>query len=70
MWNFRYSRANNSKMSRRNWSKIKLIRAFILVLDTSNFEDDSIKKRASKKTPFFPYKTMGQFLDTQGQLTL
>ena len=38
---------------------------------TSNVDDDSIKnERASKETPFSYYKSMGIFLDAQGQLTL
>ena len=41
------------------------------VLVTSNFDDDSIKnERANMETPFSHYKSMGNFLDTQGQLTL
>ena len=40
------------------------------VLDTSNFDDDSIKnERASMGTAFSHYKSMGNFLDAQGQLT-
>ena len=40
------------------------------VLVISNFDDDSMKnERASMKTPFFHYKSMGNFLDAQGQLT-
>ena len=40
------------------------------VLVTSNFDDDSIKnERASMKTAFSHYKSMGNFLDAQGQLT-
>ena len=50
--------------------EIKLVRAFMPVLVTSNVDDDSIKnKRASMETPFFHYKSMGIFLDAQGQLT-
>ena len=50
--------------------KIELDRPFMPVLVTSNFEDDSIKnERASTETPFFQYKSMGNFLDAQGQLT-
>ena len=50
--------------------KIKLNQAFISVLVTSNFEDDSIKnKQASMETAFSHYKFMGNFLDAQGQLT-
>ena len=40
------------------------------VLVTSNFDDDSIKnERASMETAFSNYKSMGNFLDAQGQLT-
>ena len=40
------------------------------VLVTSNFPDDLIKnERASIETPFPHYKSMGNFLDAQGQLT-
>ena len=51
-------------------SKIELDRAFMPVLVTSNFEDDSIKnEQASMETPFSTYKSMGNFLDAQVQLT-
>ena len=41
------------------------------VLVISNFDDDSIKnERASMETPFSHYKSLANFLDTQGQLTL
>ena len=50
--------------------KIKLGWAFVPVLVTSNYDDDSIKnERASMETPFSHYKSMGNFLDAQGQLT-
>ena len=50
--------------------KIKLDRAFMAVLFTSNFDDDSIKnEHASMETPFSHCKCMGNFLDAQGQLT-
>ena len=40
------------------------------VLVTRNFDDDLIKiERASIETPFSRYKSMGNFLDAQGQLT-
>ena len=40
-------------MSRLIRSKIELDRAFISILVTSNFDDDSIKnERASMETPF------------------
>ena len=50
--------------------EVELNQAFMPVLVTSNFDDDSIKnERASMDTPFSHYKSMGNFLDTQGQLT-
>ena len=42
--------------------KFELNRAFMPVLVTSNFDDDSIKnKRASMETAFSHYKSMGIF---------
>ena len=50
--------------------QIELNRAFIPVLVASNFNDDSIKnERASMERAFSHYKSMGNFLDAQGQLT-
>ena len=50
--------------------KIKLDQAFMPVLVTSNFDKDLIKNdRASMETPFSHYRSMGNFLDAQGQLT-
>ena len=50
--------------------EIKLVRAFMPVLVTRNFDDDSIKnEQASMETPFSLYKSMGNFLDAQWQLT-
>ena len=41
--------------------EIELVRAFMPVLVTSNFEDDSIKyERASMETPFSHYKSYGK----------
>ena len=68
--NFRHSRASNSKVSSLIRPEIKLVRAFMPVLVTSNFDDDSIKnERASMETAFSHYKSMGNVLDAQGQLT-
>ena len=40
------------------------------VLVTSNFDDDLIKnEQASMETPLSHYKSMGNVLDAQGQLT-
>ena len=51
--------------------KIEFDHAFMPVLVTSNIADDSIKdEQASLATPFSHYKSMGNFLDSQGQLTL
>ena len=50
--------------------KIVLNQAFMPVLVTSNFADDSIKtERDRMETPFSHYKSMGNFVDAQGQLT-
>ena len=50
--------------------QIELVRAFMPVLVTSNFDNDSIKnERASIEKPFSHYKPMGNCLDAQGQLT-
>ena len=71
VWNFRHSRASNSKMSGLIRPIIELNWAFMPVLVTSNFDDDSIKtERASMETPFPHYKSMRNFLDAEGQLTL
>ena len=57
-------------MGRLIQPKIELDRAFMPLLVTSNFDDDSIKhEQASMETPFFHHKSMGNFLDAQGQLT-
>ena len=51
--------------------EIELNRALMPVLVTSNFGDDSIKnEQTSMETAFSHYKSMGNFLDAQGQLTL
>ena len=50
--------------------ELKPAQAFMPVLVTSNFDDDSIKnEQASMETPFSHYKSMGNYLDAQGQLT-
>ena len=59
------------KMSGLIRPKIELDRTFMPVLVTSNFDDDSLKnERASMKTPFSHYKSIRNFLEAQGQLTL
>ena len=41
------------------------------MLVISNFDDDLIKNEGTgMETPFSLYKSMGNFLDAQGQLTL
>ena len=68
--NFRHSRVSNSKVSSLLQPEIKLVQACMPVLVTSNFDGDSIKnERASMETAFSHYKSMGNFLDAQGQLT-
>ena len=50
--------------------KTELDQAFMPVLVTSNFDDDSVKhERASMETPLSHYKSMGNILAAQGQLT-
>ena len=51
--------------------EIEHVRAFMTVLVTSNFDEDSIKNEwASMETPFSHYKSMGNILDAQGQRLL
>ena len=62
LWNFRHSRASNSKMSGLIRPKFKLDWAFMPVLVTSNFDDDLIKnERASMETAFSHCKSTGDF---------
>ena len=50
--------------------EIELARAFMPVLVTSNFDDDSIKNElASMETHFLIISLWKIFLDAQGQLT-
>ena len=47
--------------------EIELVQAFMPVLVTSNFDDDSIKiEWVGMETPFSHYKSMGNFLDLKG----
>ena len=56
--------------SRASNSEIDLVLTFMPVLVTNNFDEDPIKnERVNLKIPFFHYKSMGNFLDTQGHLT-
>ena len=67
VWNFRHSRASNFKMCGLIRPKIEVDRAFMSVMVTSNFDDDSItNERASMETPLSHYKSMGNFLDLKG----
>ena len=66
---FRHSRASNSKVSSLIWPEIKLVQAFMPVLVTSNFDDDSIKNELASMETAFSHKSMEKFLDAQGQLT-
>ena len=49
--------------------EIELVQAFMPVLVTSNFDDSIKNKWASMETSYSHYKSMGNFLDAQGQLT-
>ena len=47
--------------------EIEFVRAFMPVLVTSNFDDDSIQNEwASMETPFSRNKSMGNVLDLKG----
>ena len=47
--------------------EIELVQAFMPVLVTSNFDDDSIKNEwANMETPFSHCKSMGNVLDLKG----
>ena len=60
--NFRHLRASNSKVSRLIRPEIKHVRAFMPVLVTSNFDEDSIKnERATMEKAFSHCKSMGIF---------
>ena len=70
VWNFRHSRANNTKMSGLIQPIIKFSWDLMPFLVTSNFDDDLIKNEwASMETPFSHYKSMGNYLVAQAQLT-
>ena len=59
---FLHSRARSSKVSSLIRPEIKLVRAFMPVLVTSNFEDVSVEnKRARMETSFSHYKSIGIF---------
>ena len=52
------------------WPKIKLIQAFIVVLDTcKNDEDPSKNESTIVLTTFLALQVYGYFSDIQGQLT-
>ena len=52
------------------WPEFELVQDFIPALVTTWFDEDPIKDEcASLETPFSHYKSMGNFLDTQGHLT-
>ena len=62
--------ASNSKVGGLIRPEIKLVRVLMPVRITSNFDDDSIKnERASMETAFSHYKSMGNVLVAQRQLT-
>ena len=64
------SRANNSEVTDQIRPEFELVRDFMPVLITIKFDEDPTKnEQASLETPF-SHKTMGNFSDTQGHLTL
>ena len=51
--------------------EFELVRDFMPVLFTSKFDEDPIKnERANLEKPFSHFKSMGNFSDAQGHLTL
>ena len=64
VWNFRHSRASNSKMSGLIWPKIELDRAFMPVLVTSNIDDDSIKNNKLAWRHHFPFISLWEIILT------
>ena len=65
------SRTCNSEETDPIRPEFKLVRDFMPVLVTSKFDEDPIKnEQANLETPFSHYKSMGNFSDAQGHLTL
>ena len=70
VWNFRHSRASNSKMSglfgpKSNWTELLCLSwlpATLMMIRSK------MNELACMETPFSHYKSMGIFLDAQGQL--
>ena len=51
--------------------EFEFLQDFMPVLVTSKFDEDQIKnERATLETPFSHYKSMGNFSDAHGHLTL
>ena len=73
---FSSSKGKNFQVSSLIWPENKFVQAFMPLLVTGNFDDESIKNEwHSIETPFshyrfFHYKSMGIFLKAQWQLTL
>ena len=64
------SRAHNSEVA-DPIQEFELVPKFMPVLVTSKFDEDPIKnEQATMETPFSCYKSMGNFSDAQGHLTL
>ena len=69
--NFKRSRADNSIVKVGIWQKFELIQAFMHVLITCKYEEDSIKNEGLDWPQHISHrKPMGFFPDPQGQLTL
>ena len=62
--------AGNSQVTDSIQPEFELIWDFMAVLVINKFHEDLIKNEwTSLETPFSDYKSMGNFLDAQGQLT-
>ena len=63
---FRHSRAGNSEVAGQVWPKIKLIQAFIVVLDTCKNDQDPSKNALECSQTFSFYKSMEIFQTFKG----
>ena len=64
-------KAHNSEVTDPILPEFELVRAFVPVVITSKFDEDPIKnERASLEIPFSHCKSMENFSDAQGHLTL
>ena len=63
---FKHSRAANSVVGGQKWRKIKLIQAYIVVLDTCKNDEDPFKNAQECSQPFSYCKSMEIFQMLKG----